>query len=178
MIVALGDRSPRIGGGVFLAPSAQVIGDVRVGARSSIWYGAVVRGDMSTIAIGERTNVQDLACLHVDEEHGLVIGDDVTVGHRAVVHGSTVRDRVLIGMGAIVLNGAEIGEDTIVAAGAIVTEGMKVPARSLVVGVPGKVRRELTSEEISAIGQNASHYCDTASRYIEAGLSGGGSSHE
>jgi len=178
MIIALGDRAPRLGGGVFLAPSAQVIGDVGVGARSSIWYGAVVRGDMSAITIGERTNVQDLACLHVDEGQGLVIGDDVTVGHGAIVHGATVRDRVLLGMGAIVLGGAEIGEDTIVAAGAIVTEGMKVPPRSLVVGVPGKVRRELTAEEISEIRRNASHYCDTASRYIEAGLSGGTSGHE
>lgn len=171
MILPFKKAFPKIEESCFVAESAGVIGDVRAGEGSSIWYGAVVRGDMSSIRVGDRTNVQDLAVLHVDEGCPLVIGDDVTVGHRATVHGCTVRDRVLIGMGAIVLNGAVIGEDTIIGAGALITENAEVPPRSLVVGVPGKVRRQLTDEEIASIEQNAKHYSDTASAYIEEGLS-------
>lgn len=170
MIVALEGMMPVIDASCFVAPSAVVVGDVRIGAESGIWYGAVVRGDMASVSIGARSNVQDLAVLHVDASKDLSIGDDVTLGHRAIVHACTVRDRVLVGMGAVIMNGAEIGEDSIVGAGAVVTEGYIVPPRSLVLGMPGRVKRELTPEEILGVAESARVYVDMARRYLDAGL--------
>ena len=143
----------------YIDQSAQVIGDVEVGAESSVWMNGVIRGDVNRIRIGQRSNVQDGTIVHVmHDTHPTSIGDDVTIGHGAVVHGCTIRDRVLIGMGAILLNGAVIGEDAIVAAGSLVPEGMSVPGRSLVMGSPAKVRRPLTDVEVASILEYAGNY--------------------
>jgi carbonic anhydrase/acetyltransferase-like protein (isoleucine patch superfamily) len=165
MIASIGNKKPFIEPGCFVSENSSVIGDVLIGKGSSIWFGAVVRGDAQQIRIGERTNIQDLCVLHVESTNDLVIGSDVTIGHRAVLHGCTVADRVLIGMGAIIMNGANIGDDCIIGAGAIVTEGMQVPSRSLVVGVPGKVKRELTENEIASITRSATNYIKLAKEY-------------
>ena len=139
--------------------SAQVIGDVVIGAESSVWLNAVVRGDVNTIRIGARSNIQDGTVVHVmHETHPTRIGDDVTIGHAAIVHGCTIGNRVLIGMGATLLNGAVIGDDSIVAAGTLVTEGFVVPPRSLVMGSPGKVRKTLADEDVAAILEYAANY--------------------
>ena len=139
--------------------SAQVIGDVEIGAESSVWMCAVVRGDVHEVRIGRRSNVQDGAIVHVmHDTHPTHIGDDVTLAHGVIVHGCTLGNRVLIGMGAIVLNGAEIGEDSIVAAGALVTEGTRIPPRSLVMGSPAKVRRVLEDDQVASIVEYAANY--------------------
>jgi carbonic anhydrase/acetyltransferase-like protein (isoleucine patch superfamily) len=146
--------------------SAEIIGDVEIGEYSSVWFHAVVRGDVNYIKIGSRTNVQDGCLLHVTKDtHPLIIGSDVTIGHNVVLHGCTVRDRCLIGMGVIALDGAEIGEDSIVGAAALVTEGMKVPARSLTLGLPAKVVRPLTDEEVKGILKSARNYMEYTRNY-------------
>jgi len=143
----------------FVDESAQVIGDVQIGAESSVWMNAVIRGDVNSIRIGERTNVQDGTVIHVmHHTHPTAVGDDVTIGHGAIVHGCTVGSRVLLGMGAILLNGSTIGEDTIVAAGSLVTENMAVPPRSLVMGSPARVRRALTDDEVRFVLESAGNY--------------------
>jgi gamma-carbonic anhydrase len=139
---------PRLAPDVFVAPTAVVVGDVELAEGVSIWYGAVLRGDVGTIRIGKHTNVQDLACIHVTGGvSDTLIGADVTIGHTAIIHGATVADRALIGMGSIVLDGAVIGEEAVVAAGAVVPPGMIVPPRTLVRGKSAKVIRELTADE-------------------------------
>jgi carbonic anhydrase/acetyltransferase-like protein (isoleucine patch superfamily) len=138
---------PKLGNRAWVDASAQVIGDVELGEDASVWMGSVVRGDVNRIRIGARTNVQDACVLHVTAQHPTVLADDVTVGHSVTLHGCRVERLCLIGIGAIVLNGAVVGEESIVAAGALVPEGMLVPARSLVMGVPAKVRRPITGEE-------------------------------
>jgi carbonic anhydrase/acetyltransferase-like protein (isoleucine patch superfamily) len=139
--------------------SAQVIGDVVIGAESSVWMNVVIRGDVHFIRIGQRSNVQDGTVVHVQHDtHPTQIGDDVTIGHGAIVHGCTIHDRVLVGMGAIILNGALVGEDCIVAAGTLVTEGMVVPPRSMVMGSPGKVRRALSDREVARILEFSGNY--------------------
>jgi carbonic anhydrase/acetyltransferase-like protein (isoleucine patch superfamily) len=158
-------RESAIDAGCFVARNATVIGDVTMGEGSSIWFGAVVRGDINAIRIGRRSNIQDLSCLHVDAAFGLTVGDDVTVGHRAILHGCRLGDRVLIGMGAIVLNGAAIGDESIIGAGALVTEGARVPPRSLVLGVPGKVVRTLAPADVEKILESADHYAKGAQLY-------------
>ena len=143
----------------FVDESAQVIGDVQIGAESSVWMNAVIRADVNSIRIGERTNVQDGTVIHVmHHTHPTAVGDDVTIGHGAIVHGCTVGSRVLIGMGAILLNGSTIGEDAIVAAGSLVTEDMVVPPRSLVMGSPARVRRALTDDEVRFVLESAGNY--------------------
>ena len=150
---------PKLGERVYVDVSAQVIGDVELGDHSSVWMNAVIRGDVHSIRIGARTNIQDLTLVHVmRHSHPTLIGDDVTVGHSAVVHGCTIEDRCLIGMGAILLNGCRIGTGSIVAAGALVPEGMVVPPGSMVMGVPGTVRRPLTPEEDASITWYADNY--------------------
>ena len=132
--------------------SAQVIGDVQIGAESSVWMNVVIRGDVNDIRIGRRTNIQDLTMVHVNAgTHPTMIGDQVTVGHSAVIHGCTIEDRVLVGMAAVLLNGVHIEADSIIAAGTLLTEGTRIPARSLVMGRPGKVKRQLTDEEVAEI---------------------------
>ena len=150
---------PTVHPSAFIDISAQVIGDVHIGAESSVWMNAVVRGDVNLIRIGARTNMQDLTMVHVmSRTHPTIVGDDVTIGHSAVLHGCTIEDRCLIGMGAVLLNGCRIGSGSIVAAGAVVPEGMVVPPGSMVMGLPAKVRRPLRAEEDASIKQYADNY--------------------
>jgi carbonic anhydrase/acetyltransferase-like protein (isoleucine patch superfamily) len=160
MIHAIGPSTPRVDGSAFVAWNAEVAGDVRVGAGASIWFSASVRGDIAPIEIGDRSNVQDGAVVHVDTGIPCRIGADVTVGHGAILHSCVVGDGALIGMGAIVLNGAEIGAGSIVGAGALVTQGKKFPPRSLIIGSPAAVKRELSDEEVAANLRNAAHYVE------------------
>ena len=145
-LLKLPDTEPSIDGSVFRAPGSVVVGDVQIGPSSSIWYNVVVRADVSPVRIGARTNIQDGSILHADPGFPCIIGDDVTVGHRAIVHGAKVGNGALIGMGAILLNGAEIGEEAIVAAGAVVTEGTIVSPGALVAGIPAKEKRQLDED--------------------------------
>ena len=157
---------PRIDESAFIEDSAQIIGDVEIGARSSIWFNAVVRGDVHYIRIGERTNVQDNCTLHVTKDtYPLILGNDITIGHGVILHGCTIKDRCLIGMGAIILDNAEVGEDCIIGAGALVTEGAKVPPGSLVLGMPGKVKRDVTPEEKARILRSAQNYIEYSANY-------------
>ncbi|HEY7473459.1 MAG TPA: gamma carbonic anhydrase family protein [Vicinamibacterales bacterium] len=152
-------RLPVVHPTAYVDASAQVIGDVEIGAESSVWMNAVVRGDVNTIRIGDRSNIQDGTVVHVmHDTHPTRVGDDVTIGHAAIVHGCTIGNRVLIGMGATLLNGAVIGDDSIVAAGTLVTEGFVVPPRSLVMGSPGKIRKTLADEDVAAILEYAANY--------------------
>ncbi len=165
-----GGVAPRIDPTVFLATGSVVVGDVVLGPGASLWFGAVVRGDVNSIRIGARTNIQDQAVVHVTGgTHPTVIGDDVTVGHRAVLHGCTVKDRCLIGIGAIVLDGAVVGEEAMVGAGALVTPGMVVPPRSVVMGAPARVRRTLDDAEVDGLRASAAHYVEYAARYRAGG---------
>ncbi len=150
---------------VLILPGAAVNGDVTLGRGCSVWYNAVIRGDVSPIRIDEDTNIQDNAVLHTSYQFPLVLGRGVTVGHGAILHGCTVEDNVLIGMGAIVLDGAVIGRDSIVGAGALVTKNTRIPPGSMVLGSPAKVKRALTEEEIAAIRENAREYVAIQSRY-------------
>ena len=150
---------PRVHPSAFIDASAQVIGDVEIGEESSVWMCVVVRGDVNRIRIGRRSNIQDGTIVHVMKDtHPTVIGDDVTVGHAAVVHGCTIEDRCLIGMGAILLNGVHVGSGSIIAAGTLVPEGTQVPPRSLVMGSPGKVRRTLSDADLDEIQMYADRY--------------------
>jgi carbonic anhydrase/acetyltransferase-like protein (isoleucine patch superfamily) len=174
LVIGHGDKRPRFGDGVFLAPTAAVIGDVELGARVSIWYGATVRGDVHTIRIGEDTNVQDGVVIHGTlGEWPVLVGARVSIGHHATLHGCVVEDDVLVGIGARVLDGCKIGAFSLIAAGALVREGMLVPARSLVVGVPGVVKRELTEREVEIIRRTPGRYrqlaLDTRTACIAAG---------
>ena len=147
---------------VFIARGAVVTGDVVIGKDSSVWFNAVIRGDHRPVVIGSETNIQDLAVLHVDYGHDLIIGDRVTIGHSAIVHGCTIGNDVMIGMGSIIMNGAVIGDNCLIGAGALVTQGMEVPEGSLVFGSPAKVKRRLTPEEIRVIHDNAEDYVQLA----------------
>ncbi len=148
LVRSVGGKSPHLGRDVFIAESAVVVGNVHLGDQASVWYGAVLRGDVGFIRIGARTNVQDLACIHMTTGvSNTVIGEDVTIGHGAIIHGGIIGDRALIGMGSIILDNAEIGAEALIAAGAVVPPRMKVPPRVLVRGQPGRVVRELTPEE-------------------------------
>jgi gamma-carbonic anhydrase len=150
---------PTVDRSAYVDESAQVVGDVIIGPESSVWMNVVIRGDVHHIRIGQRTNVQDLTMVHVMRDtNPTLIGDEVTIGHSAVIHGCTIEDRCLIGMGAILLNGCRIGSDSIVAAGTLVPEGMEIPPGSLVMGAPAKVRRALTGEEKASILGYAENY--------------------
>ena len=153
---------------VFVAPGAQIVGDVEIGENSSIWYNAVLRGDSNLIKIGQNTNVQDNAVLHVNLEQELLIGDDVTIGHGAIVHGHKVGNNVLIGMGAIILDGVEIGDNCIIGAGALVTQNKVIPTGSMVYGSPAKIIRPLTEEEIASNKESAKHYCEAAMKTMSS----------
>lgn len=158
-------RSEQADPSVYIAPNATVVGDVTLCAEASVWFTAVLRGDVERIVVGPRSNIQDGAILHADAGVPCVIDAGVTVGHRAIVHGATVGRNTTIGMGAIVLNGAIIGEDCIVGAGAVVTEGALIPPGSLVLGIPARVKRTLTAEEIAHNEASANHYAHLAKRY-------------
>lgn len=168
MRVSLDGATPSVAEDAWMAPTAVAVGAVVVSSKASLWFGAVARGDGDKIRIGARSNVQDNAVLHADPGFPCTLGEDVTVGHAAVVHGCTIEDRVLVGMGATVMNGARVGSDSILAAGTLVSEGTQIPPRSLVVGVPGKVRRELTDTELEKIARNAAVYVEKAEHYAAA----------
>ncbi len=161
-------KQPRIGARAFVAENASLIGDVELGEDSSIWFGAVLRGDIHYIRIGARSNVQDNSVLHV--EHGTgpaIVGDEVTIGHMAVVHGCTIERGALIGIGAKVLSHAVIGEQALVGAGAVVQEGTHVPPRTLVVGVPARVKRDLTKDELGRLERSWKNYVEYKNEYLK-----------
>ncbi|MCA1653111.1 MAG: gamma carbonic anhydrase family protein [Sphingomicrobium sp.] len=164
-LYALGDLAPQLGPGAWTAPSADLIGDVRLGARASVWFGAVIRADNTPILIGEEANVQDGAVGHSDPGAPLTIGARVTVGHQAILHGCTIGELSLIGMGARVLNGAVIGERCLVGAGALVTEGKCFEQGMLIVGAPARAIRPLTEAEIAALAISSAHYAQKAADY-------------
>jgi carbonic anhydrase/acetyltransferase-like protein (isoleucine patch superfamily) len=163
-------RRPQLGAGVFIAPSADVLGDVTLGEGSSVWYQAVLRGDINRILVGPRSNIQDGAVVHLADDFPAVIGELVTIGHKAVVHACTIHDEVLVGMGAIILDGAEIGARSIIGAGTLVTGGTKIPPGSLVVGSPGRVRRTLSLDEQSKVKTWAEKYVAVSRHYLALGL--------
>ncbi len=166
MILEYQGKLPRLHESVFVAEGARIIGDVTVGGDSSIWFNAVVRGDVNFIEIGERTNIQDNSVIHVTHnKYPTFVASDVTIGHAAIIHGCHIEDCCLIGMGAILLDGCRIGDHSLVAAGALVREGFVVPARSLVAGVPAKVVRKLRDDEIERLEQSALHYIDYVAKY-------------
>jgi carbonic anhydrase/acetyltransferase-like protein (isoleucine patch superfamily) len=158
MLIAIGDHTPHVHATAWVAPSAEIIGQVELRADSSVWYTAVLRAEFEPIVLGERSNLQDGVIVHTDLGKPATIGAGVSVGHRAVLHGCTVEDDCLIGMGAIVLNRAHVGAGSLIAAGALVQEGAVIPPNSLVAGVPGKVRRQLTDEDVQRIRANAGGY--------------------
>ncbi len=167
VIRGYGGIHPTIGNGVFLAETSSVIGDVVIGDESSIWYSAVVRGDVMPIRIGARTSIQDNTVIHVTSERfGTTIGNDCTIGHSAIIHACIVEDFCLIGMGSILLDGCRIGRGSLIGAGALVTPGTDIPPNSLVVGSPAKVKREVNEKEREQIRYGASHYVDLARRYL------------
>ncbi|MBQ2803728.1 MAG: gamma carbonic anhydrase family protein [Lachnospiraceae bacterium] len=153
---------------IFIAPGAIVLGDVTLGDKVGIWYHATVRGDRAPIIIGQGSNVQDNAVVHVDDDFGVVIGENVTIGHGAIIHGCEIGDNTLIGMGAIVMNGAKIGQNCIVGAGALVTQNTIVPDNSLILGNPAKVKRAVTQEEVKSSLRNAALYVEEALQSLEA----------
>jgi carbonic anhydrase/acetyltransferase-like protein (isoleucine patch superfamily) len=159
-------HTPQIGADTFLAETAVIVGDVVVGARSSVWYGAVIRGDVFHIRIGDETSVQDNAVIHVTTgRNATVVGNRVTIGHSATLHGCTVADRCIIGMGAIILDSAEIGERCIVAAGSLVAPGSRIPPGTLALGSPARPKRDLTAEELAWLEVSAEHYVELARNY-------------
>ena len=158
---------PQLGSDVFLAETSAVIGDVVIGDESSIWYAAVVRGDVMPIRIGKRTSIQDGAVIHVTSDRfGTIVGDDCTIGHAAIIHACTVEDFCLIGMGSILLDGAHVGRGSLIGAGALVTPGTVIPPNSLVLGSPAKVKREINDKEREQILYGAKHYVELARRYL------------
>ena len=161
--------TPRVHESAYVDERAQVIGDVEIGQESSVWMNVVIRGDVHRVRIGKRSNIQDGTVVHVMRgTHATTIGDDVTIGHAALVHGCTLADRILIGMGAILLNGVEVGENSIVAAGTLIPERTQIPPRSLVMGSPGKVKRPLTDEEVASILEYSERYVGYRLDYMQA----------
>ena len=167
MIRSFKGKTPVVATGCYVDDSAQVIGDVEIGAESSVWMNVVIRGDVNHIRIGSRTNIQDLTMIHVMRDtHPTIIGSEVTIGHSAEVHGTTIADRVLVGMAAVLLNGVHIESDCVIAAGTLLTEGTRIPARSLVMGRPGKVKRQLTDQEVAEIRWYSDNYVNYRLDYL------------
>lgn len=164
-IYELDGAAPLISDSAWVADSAQVMGDVELADDASVWFGAVIRGDVESIRIGRRSNIQDMSVLHADVGMPLTVGDDVTVGHQVMLHGCTIGDGSLIGIGAVVLNGAKIGKGCLVGAGSLVTEGKEFPDGSMILGSPAKVVRQLTPEQLEGLLQSAQHYVDNARRF-------------
>jgi len=167
-IYRLGEDSPRIGEGAWVADSAQLIGRVALGEQASVWFNAVLRGDNEWITLGARTNIQESSVLHTDMGFPLVLGDDVTVGHQVMLHGCTVGDGSLIGIQSVVLNGAKIGRQCLVGAGSVVTEGKEIPDGSLIFGSPAKLVRVLSEEQRLRLMASAAHYVQNAARYRQS----------
>lgn len=167
-------RQPKLGKNVFIAKTATVIGDVTLGAHSSVWYGAVLRGDINRIVVGHHSNIQDNAVLHLADDFSCVLGNWVTVGHGAIVHACKVSDEVLVGMGAVILDGAVIGKQSIVGAKALVTQGAKIPPGSLVLGAPAKVVRKLSKAERAGLKWWAQKYVNNGAYCLKYGIGVGG----
>ncbi len=168
-IYQLDGHIPQIDDSTWIADNAQVMGAVSLAANTSVWFGAVIRGDTETISIGEGSNIQDLAVIHADNRMPVVVGKHVTVGHQVMLHGCTIGDESLIGIGAVVLNGVRIGKNCLVGAGSLVTEGKSFPDGSMIMGSPAKLVRELSPEQIEGLRASARHYIENAKRY-RAGL--------
>ena len=166
-LYAIDELAPALGPGAWAAPSADLIGDVRLGPRASVWFGAVIRADNTRILIGEESNIQDGAVGHSDPGAPLTIGPRVTVGHQAILHGCTIGEGALVGMGARVLNGAVIGDRCLVGAGALVTEGKRFEAGLLIVGAPARVLRPLSEQELAMLKLSAAHYANKAAHYAQ-----------
>lgn len=167
-VLTVSGKTPRFGERVFLAPQAVVVGDVSLADDASVFYGACLRGDRAAITVGRGTNLQDNTTVHVDAESPCTIGEGVSVGHGAVVHGCTVGDHVLIGMNATILSGAVVGEETLIAAGSVVMGGAQMPPRSLVAGAPATVKRSLRDDEIAHLHRNAQTYLDVKNEHLQA----------
>src|SRR5882757_2349164 len=163
-------KKPKLGKKVFIARTATVIGDVTLGAHASVWYGAVLRGDINRIVVGHHSNIQDNAVLHLADDFPCLLGNWVTVGHGAIVHACTVGDETLVGMGAVILDGAVIGKQSLIGARALVTQGMKIPAGSLVLGAPAKVVRKLSKEERAGLRWWAEKYVDNTAYCLKHGI--------
>lgn len=159
-------KNPTIGKNCYVAPTATLIGDVTIEDGASVWFGAVLRGDVAPIKVGRNSNIQDCTVIHGESGCPVTIGEDVTVGHSAIIHACTVGDRVLVGMGAVLLSRCRIGEDTIIGARALVTEEVDIPPGSLAVGMPGRVRRHLTDQEREHIMVSAQHYMEYSRQYL------------
>ena len=167
MIMDFQGVSPKIGEGVFIADTATVIGDVEIGEDSSVWFGSVIRGDVNYIRIGARTNIQDMTMIHVSSKtHSTILEDEITVGHRVTLHGCHIESRCLIGIGAIVMDGVRVGNNSLVGAGSLLTPGTQIPPRSLVLGAPAKVKRELTDGELAYLDRSWRNYTELKSKYI------------
>jgi carbonic anhydrase/acetyltransferase-like protein (isoleucine patch superfamily) len=163
------DHQPRIHASCFIEDSAQVIGDVEIGEDSSVWFNTVIRGDVNPITIGRRTNIQDLSMIHVlKDRYATVIGDDVTVGHHVVLHGCRLGDRILVGMGAILMDDVEVADDCVIAAGALLTPGTRIPAGSLVLGSPAKVKRGLDAKERAWLLESSHNYVTYSREHRES----------
>ncbi len=167
MIKTFQDKKPNIHESCFVAETADIIGDVTIGANSNIWYKAVLRGDDNCIKIGENTNIQDNTVVHISKIYPTIIGDNVTIGHSSIVHACKIGNNTLIGMGAIVLDGAEVGDETIIGAGSLVAQGKKIPSGVLALGSPAKVIRELTDEEKKSLKVSADHYVVISKKHKE-----------
>ncbi len=179
MILPFGGHAPVVPASAFVAPGADLIGQVVLGEDASVWFGAVLRGDVNSITVGRRTNIQDGTVVHANPgEQRTVIGDEVTIGHAAIVHACTVGRRALIGMGSVVLDDARVGDEVMVAAGAVVPPGLEVPPRVLVRGVPGRVARPLTDGEIAHLARSAQNYVELKDRYLAAEADRGGTAPE
>ncbi len=165
-LIAYKGRSPMIGRNCFVAPTATLIGDVTLHEGASVWFGCVLRGDVSPIVVGARSNIQDNTVIHGEDGCPTLIGEDVTVGHSAIIHAATVADRVLVGMGSVLLSRCKIGSDTIIGARALITEEMEIEAGSLAIGMPARVKRPLTGEERAHIMGSSTHYQEFARHYM------------
>jgi carbonic anhydrase/acetyltransferase-like protein (isoleucine patch superfamily) len=167
VIRAFRNTKPLIDASAYVDESAQVIGDVAIGPESSVWMNVVIRGDVNTIRIGSRSNIQDLTMVHVMRgTHPTAIGNEVTVGHSAVIHGCTIEDRVLVGIAAVLLNGVKVGHDSVIAAGSLLPEGMEVPPRTMVMGRPARIKRDLTEQEVAEIRWYADNYVSYRLEYM------------
>lgn len=167
MLYSFKGKVPKLGENVFIAEGAQIIGEVRIEEEGSVWYNSVLRGDLASITIGKRTNIQDMTVIHVNQGQPVVIEDEVSIGHSVILHGCTIKSGSLIGMGAIILNGAVIGEETLVAAGSLVSENKIFPPRVLLMGSPAKVIRELTEKEVLSLRATAGRYIEKAYEHRE-----------
>ena len=166
-LYALGDKTPKVHGNAWVAPDANVIGNVVLEDESSVWFGSTLRGDNEVIHVGRGSNVQENCVFHTDMGYPLTIGENCTIGHKVMLHGCTIGDNTLIGMGATILNGARIGRNCLIGAGALITEGKEIPDGSLVMGAPGKVVRQLDEEAIAKLTASARHYAENAARFAK-----------